>query len=146
MRFPASTGDRILQERGWGSCCVRDEQSTAQTRGGLKRKRSSSSGRRRADELSLDPGPRRPLQFQALGPLLACGRSVSSLVAPKHTKYRSFCPNRVLRALLSFPLTSSAVPQVSPHDYGRITFCPFSWERTRTSHLRFYCLNLRCKN
>lgn len=92
--------------------------------------------------LSFDLGPRRPLQFQGLGPLLTCGRSVSSLVAPKHTKHRSFCPNRVLRALVSFPLTSSAVSRVSPHDYGRIRFCPFSWECTRTSHVRFYRLSL----
>lgn len=27
VRFPAPTGDQILQERGWKSCCVKDDRA-----------------------------------------------------------------------------------------------------------------------
>lgn len=71
-RFPAPTGDQILQERGWRPCCVNDEYCTALTGRGLKRE-GSSSELRGADELSPDPGLRPHIQFQDLGPCSCLG-------------------------------------------------------------------------
>lgn len=90
-RFPAPTGDQILQEWGWRPCCVNDEYCTALTGRGLKRE-GSSSELRGADELSPDPGLRPHLQFQGLGPLLMFGRSVSSLSSRSTIKTLFFLP------------------------------------------------------